>query len=699
MTNILRIIFVFISFCIISTVINCASKLPEPVFKSHPRLAYTTDEINAWKADAKRSAEITHLRERSDILLKQGLTVPTLEGNWYFYYACPKDGARLNPESLERHVCPVCHAVYTDERTQASYRTILNDQLNDACYTLALTYALTGEVKYAEPVIKALCELARLYPTWEHHDRWGRRGLLAVVGGWRYAQLLDESYTIIILAKAYDLISDAPNITAEQRNNIEQNLLKRTVENVMKFQIFAGSKNNHQTWFNASYVTVGVAIGDKSLINAGINGAHGFLWQMKESVTDDGLWYEGTMSYQRYAMLAIIQTLDSCARVGWNFADNKRLRSMWLGPISMAYPNGQFPVFHDSDPGSVYSWSDFYRYGYSYFKDKRFLPYTGEATTEKAEQLNSSNLSSIGIAALRDGLGEKAICAMIDYGQHGDHHGHPDKLNLVLYAMGNEILLDPGRITYSVPEYETWCRTTLAHNTVVLNGENQQPDTGKMLYFHTDKEYSAALMESTGAYPGNTMRRFVILKDNILIDFFLVIGEKEQQTDWVMHARGGCSIDMQLSPLETLGKTSGYQHITDIQSAPGTTQFKVSGQFDKDKKYVIWCDGDSTSTIFTGKGIGYSLNERVPMMIRRRTAQATLFTTVYDLSGNRTAVKDMKRLPLQIGNSEAKENEAIALQIAMNNGTLTVACDLRINAKTPIKLDGTKIDRCLVIER
>jgi hypothetical protein len=420
---------------------------------------------------------------------------------------------------------------------------------------------------------------------------------------------------------------------------------------------------------------------------------------MKESVTEDGLWYEGTMSYQRYAMLAIIQTLDSSTRVGWNFADNKRLRSMWLGPISMAYPNGQFPVFHDSDPGSVYSWSDFYRYGYSYFKDKRFLPYTGEATTETAEPLLSLNLSSIGIAALRDGLGERSICAMIDYGQHGDHHGHPDKLNLVLYAMGNEILLDPGRITYSVPEYETWCRTTLAHNTVVLNGENQQPDTGKMLYFHADKDYSAALMESTGAYPGNTLRRFVILKDNILIDLFLVMGAKEQQTDWVMHARGGCSIDLQSTPLETLGKKSGYQHVTDIQTTPGAAQFKVSGQFDKDKKYVIWCDGDATSTIFTGKGIGYSLNERVPMLIRRRTTDASIFITVYDLSGTGTTVKEIKTIPVNISNKIATETEAIALEITTVNGSVTVACDLRGNTKTPVKLNGKNVDRCMVLEK
>ncbi len=687
----------FFFICIISSSVCRASNLSEPKFNKHPRLEYTSEKISKMKADVSQTAFIAGLTKKADELLKNDFVVPEKEGSWYFYYACPKDGAQLTAETLEKHICPRCKAIYTDERTQSSYRTVLNDQINNDCYALALAYAFSGNEKYVVPVIKVMCELARLYPTWEHHDRWGRRGLLAVVGGWRYVQLLDESYSIINLAKTYDLIASSPTLTDIQRNDIEQNLLKYVVNKVNTFQTFAGSKNNHQTWFNASYVTVGAVIGDNGLLNEGITGSHGLMWQLKESVTDDGLWYEGTMSYQRYAMLAIIQTLDSASAIGWNFSDNKRLKSLWLGPISMAYPNGQFPVFHDSDPGTVYSWSDFYRYGYTYFNDKRFLPYTGEKTTEKPEPLTSTDMSSIGIAALRNGIDSKAICAMIDYGQHGDHHGHPDKLNMVLYASGNEILLDPGRITYSVPEYETWCRTTLAHNTIVLNGENQQPDTGKMLYFHTDKDYSAALMESTGAYPGNILRRFVILRDNILIDLFLVKGKKEQQTDWVIHTRGTNSINLQFNPLLTLGKSGGYQHLTHIQSAPGVAQFKLISQCNKDKNSVIWCDGDSKSTILTAEGIGYSLTERIPMLIRRRTAQTMVFSTVYDLSGNGTAIKEIKRIPLQISKSDAKEDEVIALQITTDTGQVTVACDLRENVKTPIKISGKKIDRCLVM--
>jgi hypothetical protein len=125
-------------------------------FPAHPRVEYTAQELVAWKADPARSAEIRQLILRADGLLAHPLVVPDKEGQWIFYYACPKDGARLTPESLERHVCPLCKTVYTDARTVAAYRTLLQDRLNDDCHTLAVAYALRGEDKYAQAVRTAL---------------------------------------------------------------------------------------------------------------------------------------------------------------------------------------------------------------------------------------------------------------------------------------------------------------------------------------------------------------------------------------------------------------------------------------------------------------------------------------------------------------------------------------------------------------
>jgi hypothetical protein len=660
---------------------------PPLTFTPHPRLEFTPAEIAAWKADPARQGEITQRIAAADAILVRGLTVPEKSGQWIFYYACPKDGARLRPETPERHVCPVCKAVYTDERTQAAYRTQQNDGLNDEMHALSVAYALTHDAKYAQPVIDALLKIMRLYPTWERHDRWGRTGVLAVVGGRRYSQHLDEAYSHIILAKTYDLIADA--VPADARAIIEKQLTANMRE-IQGLQSFVGAKNNHQTWFNAAYASVGVAIGDETLVRDSTYGKSGLLWQLQESVTDDGLWYEGTLAYQRYAMQAVVENVDAIKRVGWNLTGNARLKSLWTAPLQLAYPNGQLPVFHDSDPASLDSWRDMYRWGYGYFKDPLFAEYAGLATAEKATP-KSADLSGIGIAILRGTSPAGPVCAMMDYGIHGDHHGHPDKLNIVIYGQGQEWALDPGRITYSVPEYETWCRTTLAHNTVTIDGKNQQPDTGTLLYFDANDHYTAALAMSKGAYPGVTLKRFLVLCDGLLVDVFAVQGNRDMQIDWALHARGAITTDLLLQERAApLGTTGGYQHLAKLREGKAAQWSSFTFAPTAEKRFRAYGLDNNETTIVTGEGIGYNLNDRVPCLLRRRTAKSTIFVTVYDLTGTDRTLSYQHLIPL----AHMSNDEEIDFAVTVSKDTsYTFSLDL---GEKPIGIDHNAKVRCIV---
>ncbi len=651
--------------------------VPPPVFTAHPRFEITMDKPQA----------IAH----GDAVLARGLTVPKREGQWIFYYACPKDGSRLVAETPERHVCPTCKAVYTDERTQAAYRTLLQDALNEDCITLGLAFAQSGDNKYAQPVRAALLELAARYPTWEHHDRWGRTGLTAVVGGWRYSQLLDESVGIARLARAYDLIANAPCLTAADRKTIENDLLRYVAKRIQQFQAFVGAKNNHQTWFNSAYVTVGVATGDTGLLTDGVYGPTGLLWQLQHSVTDDGLWYEGTMAYHFYALQAIVDTLTAAKRAGWDFRDNARLKSLWLGPIDFAYPNGQFPVTHDSDPGDLRGRREFYRFAADYFGDPVFAAYAQDDTP--AAKLASRNLTDIGMAILRRGSGADAVCAMIDYGQHGDAHGHPDKLNLLLYGLGQELLLDPGRISYSVPEYTTWCRTTLAHNTVVIDGQDQRPDTGRCRYFADTPTYATALTASDGAYPGIALRRMLLLTDRVLVDVYVVKGTETRQFDWLAHGRGTLDLPDAADRAEPLGIEHGYQHLTSLRQRAGAEMVTATFTLDPARAYRVWCLNDTESTFVAGLGIGYTLHDKVAFLLRRRTAQETAFVTVYDLGAGITAID---RLPLLGDGKPLPDIDAIALRLHSIRGTGIVAMDLRDAPTGHVTVEDIPVNRCLV---
>lgn len=667
----------------------------DPVFLPHPRLEYTAAELAAWRADPARQDEITRIVAAADALLVKPLEVPQKSGDWIFYYACPDDDASLRAETPEKHVCPRCGKVYTDERTCAAYRTQLNDQLDRNCHALALAYALTGDAKYAKPVRDVMLELARLYPTFERHDRWGRKGPLASIGGWRYAQLLDEAVELIQLSRAYDLI--AGSLTADEQKTIEAKLLGYVARNIQQFQYFSYAKNNHRTWFNAAYANVGVATGDKKLLDDAINAQGGLLWQLGNSITSDGIWYEGTMAYHFYALQAVQDTLNAARRAGWTFAEDARLKSLWLGPMQSTYPNGAFPVINDSDPGNLRDRGVFYRWAYDYFKDARFAELAGVGNDVKKAPLASADLAGIGLGVLRRQNGANPLCAMIDYGIHGGGHGHPDKLNIVLYGLGRELVLDNGRISYSVPEYQSWCRTTAAHNTVVIDGKNQLEDTGRMLFFKETPHYTAVLAASDGAYPGYALRRFLVMADDLLIDVFAVRGEKMAQIDWVLHSRGKLESTLDFTAREEpLGTTNGYQHLKNLQQAPGGADAICTFTQDDKRSYrVLTPDGPETMCV-SGTGIGYYLTDNVPFLMRRRDATSTVFVTVYDLSGEKN-IQTVSRIPLTLDGKPVPETDGVGLVIRTTRGVQNVGLDLRDTPGKPLLLNGMSVERCLFL--
>jgi len=648
----------------------------EIVFPPHPRILYNQSEIEAWKKDPQKTKEIEKIIKQADSIISEPLYVPDKEGDWIFYYFCPKDNAMLKPVDNEKHICPVCKKVYCDERTIAAYRTVINNKLDKDAVTVASAFAFTGEGKYANRVKEYLLKLAQLYPLFQRHDRWGRKGIFAVVGGRRYAQNLDEAVSAISLANAYDLIANAKCLSFEEKQTIEE-LLKNIVREILKYEVFHGGKNNHQTWFNAAYAVVGVATGDSELIKESIYGKYGLLWQIENSVTSDGLWYEGTIAYHFYALEAIQYTLDAVKVIGWDFSKNEKLKSMWLGPINMAYPDGKFPVFHDSDPVELKNYQKFYLWAYKYFGDKLFARYAGiQIPDVKNVELKSTNLSGIGVAVLRKGKNNNEVCAMVDYGIHGDSHGHPDKLNIVLFANGKEFLLDPGRISYSVPEYNTWCRTTVAHNTVVIDEKDQQPATGKLLFFDDKHDYSACLVSVDSAYPGYILKRFLVLTEKFLVDAFVVSGKEKAKIDWIIHCRGNIAESSQNIAVDYLGNKNGYQHLKNVKKLLSVSEPVIYEINQQDKKIKIYFLNNSDSSIFTGSGIGYHLKDEVPFLMRRKISESAVFITVYEFMCD-SDIQSINILPVFEKNKKLQETEAIALKISFSEKTIELGFDFR----------------------
>lgn len=618
----------------------------EPRFAAPPRLATTAAELSEVKARPDFASLRDNATRAADPLVVDPPTMPDGWSNWIFYYACPDDGSRLTPLSLEKHECPKCKKVYTDERTVTAYRCVLNERCEFASLTLAWAYAYTGDDKYAEGVQRYLLKLARMYPTFtEKRDRFDRRGLLAPGGAMRYAQILDEAVGAVRYSKAYDLTRNSRVWTDEQRAEVESKFFRPTVATLLSWN---ADISNHQTWFNAGLISVASVLGDSELVNKTLTMKGGVLDQFQRSLGDDGFWYEGTMAYHNYALAPMIEIADATRRMGLKVHEHERLRLLIAAPLGAMYPNGSFPVTNDSDPASIGMFGPAFEWAWRTYKqpiyaqaaalgnEARLKSLMGDdAKVDWPPKLKSTVFSDIGLVYLRQGSGDNAVCAVADFGPHGGGHGHFDKLNLMLYAKGREWILDPGRLSYSHKEYKTWVKHTAAHNTVTLGGKSQAPCAGKLLWFKESDGWSACAVETDAVYNGSRLRRYLLLTPEVLVDVFDVVSAEKTQIDWLLHATADQVETLHSmttrDPVASLGETDGYPHLTNVKSWGPTAgekpwQFKAGD----DALNLVLLSSD-TEQVFTCLGIGYHVEQKTPTLVRRVQGDKARFVAVYDL--------------------------------------------------------------------
>jgi hypothetical protein len=622
-----------------------------------------------WVLEAIRTAD--------QVLAAGGVQVPEEAGDWIFYYSCPDHDRELERRGGE-NVCPVCGKTYDTAKVRGAWATRRHDLANEQCLALARAWRATSNPAYAECVWHALLLYAERMPDWGRHDRWGRKGLLAVGGGRRYAQSLDDSCGIIALARAFDMVRDSPAAQSEaERERIVEGLLRETAGSIYALYPLYEARDNHMAWFNAAAAVVGAVIGDDSLVARALDGSKGLRWQLENSVTKDGVWYEGATGYHYYALDAIVHAIEAARAAGFDVDDAaETAEKMFLAPARLCYPDNTIPAVNDS-----YKWT---------------FPHNDPRLRDAAEVLDSPGLRDIaangfdpsrldlpsealegaGLVFLRtpaDAPGGQAV-AVLDFGEHGDWHGHPDKMNLLYFAAGREVFTDIGWISYRCPEYKTWARTTIAHNTVTLDGANQSPDNGSLPAFEDrmrdEGGFAFAIGESRGAYPGATLRRALVLfADGTLVDLFRVESEKPRTMDWALHTTGSLSVPEAGGECGKLGDDEDHGY-------PRMREERRHAAFSD----VLWTalDGDAPvetrllapdgvpETLYTAIGVGHRLDERAPMLVRRREAAATtVFAAVHSPAPGRAAT----------WSATSEDPERISLQGSAGDRTVSVEWD------------------------
>lgn len=624
----------------------------------HPRLLFNRQGIEALKARIERcdwaQKRWRIVLQNGDGWLKEATALPPRGGNWYHYYACPEHGAALRTgerigEWQWEHICPVDNKRFRSDpaRPEQDYDgcVIMNvhGMLANRVRDLGILYQVTGNVRYARKASQIALQYAERYASYPLHTI---RGEARIGGGKVGPQTLDEAVWLIPMAQGVDLIWET--LSPSERDLLAQKLfLPAAREVILPHQM---GVHNIQCWKNSAVGLVGLLLEEEELIQQAIHHPERGYWtQMRKGISADGMWWEGAWGYHFYTLSALWHLTEAARNCGIDLY-GEELKRMYDAPFRFATPSLLLPAFNDSTEVNLRTQAPAYELAYARYKNPLYVQLLATSNRDNdyalwfgveslpkpgAIRWRSANYPTSGYAILAKGRGERATWLCLKYGPHGGGHGHPDKLHLEIHAGGVPIAADPGMARYGVPIHGNWYRTTLAHNTLVVDEGDQQPTEGKCLQFGSANSVDFVVASAGAIYPGvRFVRAVALLSEDVIVVLDSVQCEAERLCDIALHLQGDWQ-DLPDGAKWQPPATRGYRYLSDatVRFVDGAIALRV--RQNQGDVLTVTLGSDAPFDLVTALGVGRHSEDRVPVLILRRKSNTLRAVWTLHLKGER----------------------------------------------------------------
>ncbi len=361
--------------------------------------------------------------------------------------------------------------------------------------TLGQAYWLTGDERYAQTFVA-------------HLESWMDQNPPKL--GINWASSLEVAFRSISWLWAFYFFKDSPSFSP--RTFIRA--LKFLYLNARHLETYLStyfSPNTHLTGEALGLFYLGILLPEfKDAERWRQTGRRILLEQLPIHVRPDGVYFEQSSYYHRYTADFYIHFLI-LARANGEVVSNAvvdRLKALLDHLMYITRPDGTTPLFGDDDGGRLMmldrrAANDFratLSTGAALFDrpDYKFVAAGPAEETlwllgveglqrldrivagEPAKQ--SAAFESGGYYLMRDGWTATSNYLLFDCGPHGQAncgHAHADALALEVTAHGRPLLVDPGTHTYTASrELRNWFRSSLAHNTLTVDGESSSVPDG-----------------------------------------------------------------------------------------------------------------------------------------------------------------------------------------------------------------------------
>ena len=332
----------------------------------------------------------------------------------------------------------------------------------------------TGESKYAEIWVRQLRSWARAMPMPNMMDEAGGSGWRGIEAGLRAAESWPQAWHRFLSAPEF---TDADLILmlkcfAEHGRYLEEHRVPNP-------ELPA---SNHYLLAWSGLYTVGVIFPElKAAAQWRHDGADRLIAALRSGLLSDGGWYEFAPGYH----LWVLEKALDAYRLARLEGDEQRFPASFLSLIQHGYewavkltaPDRTLPKVNDSGAEERMNLRPEIA---RLFPESSLLQWAANLNATKsgvgmvaAPTWRSVFLESSGYSIMRSGWGRADNYACFDLGRLGGWHGHQDKLSLMIWARGRELLFDGGGGTYDKSDYRKYGQATESHNTVMVDRLNQ----------------------------------------------------------------------------------------------------------------------------------------------------------------------------------------------------------------------------------
>ncbi|MDR1011161.1 MAG: heparinase II/III family protein [Opitutaceae bacterium] len=360
---------------------------------------------------------------------------------------------------------------------------------------IASVYQFTGDNRYAEWVCAQLDFYAANYGSWGGGAAQRKDSHLGY-------QSLDDAIIVSRLVEAARLVFDSPAATPARRREWFGKLFKPEVELLNRSRQLI---HNIALWQRATQVKVALLYRDETLLEQAMGGRFGLREQIRRGVTSDYLWFEQSMGYNDFIIMATAPLFTFAGLTGQAGRIREEaaiVQNLMLAPLLLRFPDGTIPNPADNGdsggrPRAPSGWlaracriwptplglalaaKSGERSGERSWESlldppENFAGAGGVGGIEKASDalppVVSRNMESTRFALLKKGRWQ----VFFHYGQIVESHRQSEALNWSASFDGVDISHDPGNVGYGAQSTKWYYRRGLNHNVPLIDGEGQR---------------------------------------------------------------------------------------------------------------------------------------------------------------------------------------------------------------------------------